>query len=151
MALYSVVCVALLIVCCTTPLVDKLTEGAIWLGKILRWLIVWLLTMLSGEPEKAVEQATVSVPEMEMGWGELEEVRPTPIWIEVLGKLVFWSIVVALIVAVLVSIVLLFRWMIKSFYQTDRGRKETLEAGVEEKRSPLPIGRNGKEHSFLSG
>ena len=124
-ALYSVVCVALLIVCCTTPLVDKLTEGAIWLGKILRWLIVWLLTMLSGEPEKAVEQATVSVPEMEMGWGEFEEVRPTPVWIEVLGKLVFWSIVVALIVAVLVSIVLLFRWMIKSFYQTDRGRKET--------------------------
>lgn len=150
-ALYSVVCVALLIVCCTTPLVDKLTEGAIWLGKILRWLIVWLLTMLSGEPEKAVEQATVSVPEMEMGWGEFEEVRPTPVWIEVLGKLVFWSIVVALIVAALVSIVLLFRWMIKSFYQTDRGRKETLEAGVEEKRSPSPIGRNGKEHSFLSG
>ena len=40
---------------------------------------------------------------MEMGWGELEEVRPTPVWIEVLGKLVFWPIVVALIVAVLVS------------------------------------------------
>ena len=68
-----------------------------------------------------------------MGWGGLEEVRPTPVWIEVLGKLFFWSIVVALIVAVLVSIVLLFRWMIKSFYQTGRGRKETLEAGVEEK------------------
>ena len=26
---------------------------------------------------EAVEQATVSVPEMEMGWGEFEEVRPT--------------------------------------------------------------------------
>ena len=65
-ALYSVVCVALLIVCCTTPLVDKLTEGAIWLGKILRWLIAWLLTMLSGEPEKDVEQVAASMPEMEM-------------------------------------------------------------------------------------
>lgn len=150
-ALYSVVCVALLIVCCTTPLVDKLTEGAIWLGKILRWLIVWLLTMLSGEPEKAVEQATVSVPEMEMGWGEFEEVRPTPVWIEVLGKLVFWSIVVALIVAVLVSIVLLFRWMIKSFYQTGRGRKETLEAGVEEKTESIAYREKRKRAQLFIG
>lgn len=150
-ALYSVVCVALLIVCCTTPLVDKLTEGAICLGKILRWLIVWLLTMLSGEPEKAVEQATVSVPEMEMGWGEFEEVRPTPVWIEVLGKLVFWSIVVALIVAVFVSIVLLFRWMIKSFYQTDRGRKETLEAGVEEKTESIAYREKRKRAQLFIG
>ncbi|MFR6589309.1 MAG: hypothetical protein ACLURV_02960 [Gallintestinimicrobium sp.] len=104
----------LLIVCCTTPLVDKLTEGAIWLGKILRWLIVWLLTMLSRRTGEGCEQATVSVPEMEMGW-ESSRGSPHTVWIEVLGKLVFWSIVVALIVAVLVSIVLLFRWMIKSF------------------------------------
>ena len=150
-ALYSAVCVALLMVCCTTPLVDKLTEGAIWLGKILRWLIVWLLTMLSGEPEKAVEQVAASMPEMEMGWGEFEEVRPTPVWIEVLGKLVFWSIVVALIVAVLVSIVLLFRWMIKSFYQTGRGRKETLEAGVEEKTESIAYREKRKRAQLFIG
>ena len=104
-----------------------------------------------GDPEKAVEQATVSVPDMEMGWGELEEVRPTPIWIEVLGKLVFWSIVVALIVAVLVSIVLLFRWMIKSFYQTDRGRKETLEAGVEEKTESIAYREKRKRAQLFIG
>ncbi len=71
-----------------------------------------VLTML-GEPEKAVEQATVSVPEMEMGWGEFEEVRPTPVWMKCLESLFSGQFVVALIVAVLVSIVLLFRWMIK--------------------------------------
>ena len=88
---------------------------------------------------------------MEMGWGEFEEVRPTPVWIEVLGKLVFWSIVVALIVAVLVSIVLLFRWMIKSFYQTDRGRKETLEAGVEEKTESIAYREKRKRAQLFIG
>ena len=57
----------------------------------------------------------------------------------------------ALIVAVLVSIVLLFRWMIKSFYQTGRGRKETLEAGVEEKTESIAYREKRKRAQLFIG
>ena len=70
---------------------------------------------------------------------------------EVLGKLVFWSIIVALIVAALACIVLFFRWMIKNFYQTDRGRKETLEAGVEEKTESIAYKEKRKRAQLFIG
>ena len=150
--LYTVGCVALLIVCSATPLVDKLTESAAWLGKTLLWVLAWLLVKLSGntqEAEKPME--TESTQEMGMDWGELGDTRAMPVWIEVIEQVIIWAVVAALIVAVIIGIVFLFRWMVKNFYQAGRGHEEILEAGVEEKTESIAYTEKRKRTPFFIG
>lgn len=150
--LYTVGCVALLIVCSATPLVDKLTESAAWLGKTLLWVLAWLLVKLSGDTKEAAEpMETESAQEMGMDWGELGDTRATPVWIEVIEQVIIWAVVAALIVAVFVGIVFLFRWMIKNFYQAGRGHEEILEAGVEEKTESIAYTEKRKRTPFFVG
>lgn len=112
--LFAGISALLLALCAATPLSERLTLAAAWLGRGLLWLLAHFLMLFSGgeEGEISAPQTAGGTPDFS-GLGEAQE---TPFWMEVLQQLLLGAVTLALVAGLFAGAVLLVRWMLRSFY-----------------------------------
>lgn len=134
-AVYGVFCFAVLVLYSKTALVASLSElvrnaGYLLLKLFFRFLLLFLKETEEGEmiPEASGEG------EQMMFAAESAEV---PLWMQILDKVLVTAVVVMLITGIIWLIVMLVRFMIRSFYGREKAKKEIRQEGFVEEQERL--------------
>lgn len=146
---YSSVSVLLLILCAKTPMMARLSELVGEFGRfLLRGLFWFVMLFAQGEGETgAMEETAVPLAE------QMQESPGMPVWLQIFNWIFNWVVTIALIVGAVFLIILLIRWMIRTFYEREKRAREIVGEGYleEEERLDRTNFKKGKRLPFIGG
>lgn len=127
---------ALLSLCARTPLVAWMSKLVRKCGfALLRLLFLFLSLFPAGQEEDV--PAAEEVVQQEQMMMYLPEAEEAPVWMQILDKVLVTAIAVLLLAGIVALIVLLVRYVIRSFYGREREKREVCQEGFVEEEERL--------------
>lgn len=134
-AIYAGFSFAVLTLYSKTALVARLSELVRKAGYLLLKLFFQFLLLFLEETEegKVVSDAAGGMEQMMFA----AESAQTPLWMQILDKILVTAVAVMLIAGIIFSLVMLVRFMIRSFYSREKVKKEVRQEGFVEEQERL--------------
>lgn len=140
-SIYGSFSLAVLSVCARTSLVAWMSEQVRRFGFALLRLFIRFLSLFAAEPEEIVPAAQKIVRDEQMAY--LPAAEEAPLWMQILDQIFVTAMAILLLAGAVILIVLLIRYVIRSFYGREREKREVCREGFVEEEERLGEKKSG--------